>query len=119
MVLLLLALACVFGGAEGGDTPRARDGAREDTEPTDTEEAAKGSVVRIVTKDVAIETGVDVEVEAPENATFLRVDACYEDGEVICDVWAGNYRAYGDGSITLVPNPWDGALARVTWLVIE
>lgn len=116
---IVLLLACVFGAPDGDDTTGGRAGARDDTETTDTEEAAKGSVVRIVTVDVAIDEGVDVAVDGPANGTFLRVDSCYEDGEVVCDVWAGGYRAYGDGSVTLVPSVWDGSLARVTYLVIE
>ena len=61
----------------------------------------------------------EVTVQTPDNGTFLRVDACYDGEEIVCENFAGSYTLSPDGSIRISPSAWDGSIARVTWIVIE
>lgn len=121
MVLLLLACGLFGGGDDAAQDTQGRPDRDSTADPVDTsdETQATGSSVRVYTTDVACSEDKVVTVRTPANTTFVRMDACFEDDEVVCEVYAGQYRIHPDGRIEIEASVWDGPFVRITWLEVK
>lgn len=120
MVLLLLACGLFGGGDDAQDTQGrpARDSST-DTVDTAAETQATGSKVRMFTTDVATSSDEIVTVRTPADATFIRMDACYDGDEIVCEMYAGQYHLYPDGRLEIEASVWDGDMVRITWIEVK
>lgn len=103
-------------------TERPERAARDSSgDPVDTADAtqATGSKVRVFTTDVATSSDEIVTVRTPADTTFIRMDACYDGDEIVCEMYAGQYHLYPDGRIEIEASVWDGDLVRITWLEVK